>query len=317
MTRRSPGSAFFASETRRRKEQLIAVGRDRGTSRGMQKELNPIAPQSAVSGTEPGSFGVSLRRGLDILELLRTSERPLRVSEIVRSLEIPRSSAYEIIRILEESEYVARGRDSLTYMLGRQLHILGMAHREGVDLLKEGALVAESLRDQTGDTVQLCVLDNDYLLILLKEDGRQPVRIISKVGTRVPINWGASGRLLVSDLSDEELTKLLLRTAKPSPISRKPVNIPALIRQIRKFRARGWAFELNETNEHVGCVAAPVLDANGRCIATLSIVAPEHRLKEELLPGLVRAAQAAAEQLSFKLGMHRDGTSSGTRQAAR
>jgi IclR family transcriptional regulator, KDG regulon repressor len=265
--------------------------------------------QKSVKGSPPGrpengSFGVSLRRGLEILELLRTSEQPLRVSEIVRSLAIPRSSAYEIIRILEQSDYINRSRDGTTYTLGRQLHVLGMAHREGVDLLKEGALVAESLRDQTGDTVQLCVMDNDYLLILLKEDGKQPVRIISKVGTRVPVNWGASGRLLVSDMSDEELTQLLLRTAKPSPISRKPVNIPALIRQIRKFRARGWAFELNETNAHVGCVAAPVLDASDRCIATLSIVAPEHRLKDELLPPLVKAAQAAAEELSFKLGMN-------------
>lgn len=271
-----------------------------------RRAAETLPPRTIASppGCRPtgSSFGVSLRRGLEILDLLRTREQPMRVSEIVRALGIPRSSAYEIIRILEDGEYITRARDGAAYMLGRQLHILGMAHRENVDLLKEGALVAEHLRDQTGDTVQLCVLDNDYLLILLKEDGRQPVRIISKVGTRVPVNWGASGRLLVSDMPDEELTNLLQRTAKPSPINGLPVDIPALVRQVRQFRARGWAFELNETNEHVGCVAAPVLDDGGRCIATLSIVAPEHRLKDDLLPPLAKAAQDAAEQLSVRLG---------------
>lgn len=250
-----------------------------------------------------GSFGVSLRRGLEILELLRKEERPLRVSEMVRFLDIPRSSAYEIIRILEESDYISRSHDNMTYGLGRQLHMLGMAYRERVDLVKEGSIITEALRDETEDTVQLCVLDNEYILILLKQDGRQPVRIISKVGTRVPLNWAASGRLLVSDLADDELAGLIGRTSKPSPISQEPVDVPALIRQIRQFRARGWAFELNETNEHAGCVAAPVLDANGRCIATLSIVAPEHRLKEEMLPPLVKAVQTAATQLSARLGM--------------
>jgi DNA-binding IclR family transcriptional regulator len=249
-----------------------------------------------------GSFGVSLRRGLDIVELLRTSEQPMRASEIIRRLGIPRSSAYEIIRILEAAEYIERREDGQAYTLGRQLHILGMAHRERVDLLKEGALVAEALRDHTGETVQLCVLDSDYLLVLLKEDGQQPVRIISKVGTRVPINWGASGSLLVSDMSDAELKSLLVETAKPSPINQKPVNVAALIRQIRKFRARGWAFELNEINQHAGCVSAPVLDSSGRCIATISVVAPEQRLKDELLAPLVNAVQNAADQLSRRLG---------------
>ena len=48
--------------------------------------------------------------------------------------------------------------------------------------------------------------------------------------------------------------------------------------QIRRFRRQGYATELNEANEHAGCVAAPVIDASGRCIAALSIVAPEQRM---------------------------------------
>jgi DNA-binding IclR family transcriptional regulator len=262
----------------------------------------PKSPRGKSEDSPDGGFGLSIKRVLEVLELLRRSERPLRTREIIQQLSIPRSSGYEIIKILEASEYIERRGNDNAFSLGRQLHILGMAYREQVDLLKDGALIAEALRDRTGETVQLCVLDTDYLLVLLKEDGQQPVRIISKVGTRVPVNWGASGRLLVSDLSEKQLVDLLTRTAEPSPIDHRPVDIPSLMREIREFRRRGWAFELNQTNAHAGCIAAPVLDLQGHCLATISVVAPEHRLREDQLPPLVDAVCEAARQLSNKLG---------------
>jgi IclR family KDG regulon transcriptional repressor len=268
----------------------------------LEQERGPATLPGGPKQPSEGGFGLSIKRVLDVLEILRKSERPLRSSEIIQQLSIPRSSGYEMIKILEASEYIERRGGSNAFSLGRQLHILGMTYREQVDLLKDGGPIVEALRELTGETVQLCVLDNDYLLVLLKEDGLQPVRIISKVGTRVPINWGASGRLLVSDFPDKQLIDLLKRTATPSPIDGRSVNISALITEIREFRRRGWAFELNQTNEHAGCIAAPVVDIHGRCVATVSVVVPEQRLQKDHVQPLVKAVRDAARALSSKLG---------------
>ncbi len=75
-----------------------------------------------------------------------------------------------------------------------------------------------------------------------------------------------------------------------------------VIADIRRFRERGYAFELNEANEHAGCVAAPVMDGLGRCVAALSVVAPEHRLQETKRGELVQAVMSAAATLSRRLG---------------
>ena len=270
--------------------------------KSLEQDREPATFSGGPKQPSEGGFGLSIKRVLDVLEILRKSERPLRSSEIIQQLSIPRSSGYEMIKILEASEYIERRGGSNAFSLGRQLHILGMTYREQVDLLKDGGPIVEALRELTGETVQLCVLDNDYLLVLLKEDGLQPVRIISKVGTRVPINWGASGRLLVSDFPDKQLIDLLKRTATPSPIDRRSVNISALIKEIREFRRRGWAFELNQTNEHAGCIAAPVVDVHGRCVATVSVVVPEQRLQKDHVQPLVKAVRDAARALSSKLG---------------
>jgi IclR family transcriptional regulator, KDG regulon repressor len=244
----------------------------------------------------------SVRRTLDIFELMLGAREPLSVSAVIARLGIPKSTAYELVRMLAESGYLERGRRPGTYFLGRRLFELGMAYRSQVDLLKEGSHVVEALRDQTGETVQFSVLENEMMLVLLKEESRQPIRIISHIGTRVPVNWAAAGRLLVSDLPDDELRRLLAHSARPSPTGRAPTDVDTLVAQIRRARAQGYAVELNETNAHAGCVAAPVLDAAGRCVAAISIVAPEQRMQRRQRETLVAAVKEHAGRLSHRLG---------------
>lgn len=244
----------------------------------------------------------SVRRALDILELMLTRGEPVTVAQIIAELSIPKSTAYELVRTLSEGDYLAPSGRGSGLFLGRKLFELGMAYRSHVDLLKDGAQVAEELRDETGETVQLSVLDDDMMMVLLKEEGIRPLRIISNVGSRVPVNWAAAGRLLVSDMDDKALTALLEATVRPSPTGRAATDVAKLITQIRRFRRQGYATELNETNEHAGCVAAPVIDASGRCIAALSVAAPEQRLAKPNRDYLIVSVIKAAEKLSRRLG---------------
>ena len=78
--------------------------------------------------------------------------------------------------------------------------------------------------------------------------------------------------------------------------------VDRLMQQVRRFRRQGYATELNEANEHAGCVAAPVIDAAGQCVAAISIVAPEQRLGRTNRDKLVAEVRAAAARLSDRLG---------------
>lgn len=255
---------------------------------------------AGAKGSSPESR--SVRRTLDIFELMLAAREPLSVTAVIEQLRIPKSTAYELVRMLVESGYLERGRRPGSHFLGRRLFELGMAYRSQVDLLKEGSHVVEALRDNTGETVQFSVLENEMMLVLLKEESRQPIRIISHVGTRVPVNWAAAGRLLVSDLPDAELRRLLEHSARPSPTGRAPTDVNTLVAQIRRARAQGYAVELNETNAHAGCVAAPVLDSSGRCVAAISIVAPEQRMQRKQRETLIAAVKEHAGRLSRRLG---------------
>ena len=261
---------------------------------------NKVATRRSVSDKgEPGSR--SLRRAAAILDLLLDADEPLPVSVLTTRLGIPKSTAYEIVRTMAELNLLETSSQG-TVVLGRKLFELGMAYKSHIDLMKEGSRIVEELRDETGETIQLSVLENDMMLVLLKEEGSMPVRIISRIGSRVPVNWAAAGRLLVSDLDDVALRAALVRSISQSPTGKAAVDIDELIAQIRAARAQGHATELGEVNEHAGCVAAPVIDASGRCIAAISAAAPEQRLRGENRQRLIEAVTAAARALSKRLG---------------
>ncbi|QIE54616.1 IclR family transcriptional regulator [Pikeienuella piscinae] len=272
----------------------------------MARRKSPSAAARELNGAEidAGDKGGSrsVRRVLSMFEFMLERGEPVSMAEMIDGLGIPKSSAYELIRTLAQADYVETSAKNGGLILGRKLFQLGMAYRNQVDLMKDGARIVEELRDQTGETVQFSVLLDDHMHVLMKEEGLRPIRIVSNVGSRVPVNWAAAGRLLVSDLDDAALRRLLAATIRQSPSGRACMDIDEIMASVRAFRRAGYGSEVNEVNEHAGCVAAPVIDANGRCIAAISIVAPEQRLTGADRGALISAATDAAGRLSRRLG---------------
>lgn len=254
----------------------------------------------AKSGTEAkdGSNARSLLRAIRVLDHLGQSETGRTAAEIVAALGLPRSTAYEILGALTEAGLLEQAPDDSRFRLGPRLFELGMHYRSQDRLLREGSRVLGALRDQTGETAQLSILEVNCAKIVLKEEGHRALRIISTVGTRVPVNWSAAGRLLVSDLGDAALEEFLSRTIAPSPTGRAQMDVAHLAGEIRRFRTQGHAMEVSEANEHAGCVAAPVLSPDGRCIAAVSLAVPEPRLASQDLAALVDMVKTAAQQLT-------------------
>lgn len=266
----------------------------------MAKTHSKHAGRLATADKTAGSR--SVRRAFDILELILQRGEPITVTQIHTTLVIPKSTTYELVRTLVTANYLAPSTKGSGLFLGRKLYELGMAYRSQADLIRDGSQVVEELRNETGETVQLSVLEDGMMMVLLKEEGIRPLRIISNVGSRVPVNWAASGRLLVSDLDGSALQLLLATKTRQSPTGKATTDTKKLMSQIRRFRRQGYAIELNEANEHAGCVAAPVLDTSGHCVAALSVVVPEQRLTRPRRQHLIERVVAAASKLSSRIG---------------
>ncbi len=247
----------------------------------------------------------SLGRGLDVLELVLDRREPITVNEIIRELHLPRSSVYDLVTLLVQRGYLAADADASGYTLGRQLYRLGLGHERHSLLLREARPVIAALRDEVGEIVQLSVLDHDANLVVLREEGHSRINIVFPVGMRTPINWSASGCLLISDLTDAELRLRLPATIRTSPTGRAPTEVNEVIRDIRRFRVQGHAVKRSQVHDHVVMIAAPVFDGAGRCVAAMTIVAYEVGLSERRIQALAAAVKRSAHELTRRFGAGR------------
>jgi len=241
-----------------------------------------------------------LDRAFEILQHLRLQRQPLRPNEIAAGIGAPRSSVYELVNLLlRQGALEYRGDDGRVF-LGRKLYFLGAAYAEQFDLMRECDRLLTKLAEETRETAQMCLLEGDKYVVAQMREGVRPFRISSNVGDPVPIPWTASGRLLVSHLSDAEILALIPADDFRLPGGRqlKPTDF---IAEARAAAKSGYVAFDSVVDTFTRCFAAPVYRPGRVCVATLCLVTPrEDGARNEKL--YLRALAESAKDLSSRLG---------------
>jgi len=239
-------------------------------------------------------------RALQILDHLQTTDRPATAYEIARSVGAPVSTIYVIIDDLVEKQLLMRVGGSMVWLGSRLLHY-GLAYARSLDLLTVATEVMNELAHAVGETVQVCGRDEGSMVVLAMADGPGHFRVSSRLGTRVPLNWTASGRLLVGHLPREERIAVFNRCAMASPTGRATTDAATLADAAAEALAQRLSIQIGESDFAVACVAAPIQDRDGACVASISIVLPEEKVRTNSAR-YTHAVQEAAQQIEKRLG---------------
>ncbi|KQV37049.1 MULTISPECIES: IclR family transcriptional regulator [unclassified Rhizobium] len=241
-----------------------------------------------------------LDRAFEILEFLRVRRKPMRPNEIALEIGAPRSSIYELVNLLlRQGMLDYQGQDGKVF-LGRKLYFLGTAYADQFDLIRESEDFLARLAEETRETAQLCLLEGNKYTVAVMREGSRAFRISSSIGELISIPWTASGRLLVSHLSDPEILAFIPPNDFNLPNGTR-LDPASFIAEVRQSTIDGY-FTFNsavETFAH--CFAVPVHQADGQCVATVCLVTPQEdgiRNHRSLLDSLL----TAAEGLSVRLG---------------
>lgn len=241
-----------------------------------------------------------LDRAFELLDFLRLERAPMRPNEIAAKIGAPRSSVYELVNLLLGHGILEYHDEDGRVFLGRRLYFLGTAYAEQFDLMREADVLLLHLSEETRETAQLCMLEGNKYTVALMKEGIRPFRISSNVGEPVPIPWTASGRLLVSHMSDAEILDFIPKEdfTLPDGTWLEPSLFLAQVREA----ARVGHFSFNsavETFTH--CFAVPVYRADRECVATLCLVTPkEDGIKNHA--HYLASLRHAAQDLSARLG---------------
>ena len=250
-----------------------------------------------MAQTDNGRRVRGLERAFGILDHIERRDRPLRPNEIAAEIAAPKSSVYEIINILL-AHGILEGRGDGRVFLGRRLYFLGAAYFRHFDLAKEAETHLDHLARETGETAQLCILDGNRYVVVAEKMGGRPFRIGSEIGQRIPLPWTASGRLLLSHLSESEVRALVPAEDYRLPTG-KVLSTRRFIEEIRQTRETG--FFSQDTDVFAHCMAATIPNEQGACASTLCLVMPRQGLgdnAETYRDLLLRHAAALSQKLT-------------------
>jgi IclR family KDG regulon transcriptional repressor len=222
----------------------------------------------------------------------------LTVTGLARSLGRDKSSVSRQLKPLVDLGLVERDEDGL-HRLGWRLFALA-AQAGDQRLLMLAPPVMRQLGRQVKERVHLSIRRNDEVLTILSEGPYRAVEAAHWVGRTVPIACTSSGRALLFDHAADEIRTLLEDGFRKGPGSKAPATVEAVIDRVGRARALGYAAVVDEFDDDLSAVAAPVRDGHGRIVAALNISAPSYRL-QSTLHAIGRQTSQAAHYLSQAL----------------
>lgn len=247
----------------------------------------------------------ALDKSLAILEILSQENSPLSIAELSKRLGIYPSTIHRILDTLRYWEYVEQDSHTQRYQLGLKVLELGMAKLEGMELAKEAASYLKELQNQSNETVHLAILEEGEVLYLDREESSQSIRMVSRVGRRVPAHCTALGKVLLAYLDQEEQEKVIKEKGLSRFTENTITNKKKLREELSKVREQGFAEDREEHEKDVRCLAAPIKDHRGTVIAGVSLSAPAFRMNASKRRKLKEILVQTGEAISKRLGYNR------------
>ena len=233
---------------------------------------------------------------LDILDLLGRHEE-LSVPEIAALTGQSKSSVFRMMVTLEDRKYVKKSADA-RFRLGLKLAALGNHALENLNVAQRGHPYLTDLTARTGETSHMAVLDQDYFIRFVdKVISRSTIRTDSTIGFRRRAHLVGCGKALLA-FQKPEYIDAYCKNVSFEPMTE--FSLPdgdALKRELEEVRRRGVAFDRQESEYGLFCVAAPVLDSQGVPLAAVSVSGPADRMVRNL-DAIVPQLLDAADQIS-------------------
>lgn len=242
----------------------------------------------------------SVARAFEILGLVaEAGPDGVSLSGLARSSGLPVSTCHRYITSLLDLAVLdkdAGGR----LRLGVGLVTLAGRYLEDDALRAFGRPVLTGLSEESGETVHLGILTHGSVTYVDKIDSEHSVRLVSRIGSQVPLYCTSMGKAILSRMPEEYQEQVILEATERR--TSHTLLGDDLRRELARARQAGWAIDDQENEEGVRCLGVAILSASGEPIGALSISGPAHRQSLEDCERLAPSAIAAATEIGQQIG---------------
>ena len=241
-----------------------------------------------------------LSRALNVLDVLAGYRDPVPLKVVSEQTGLNASTAHRILNDLALGRIVDRPSAG-TYRLGMRLLELGNLVKARLDVRDAALGPMRELHKLTQQPVNLSVRQGDEIVYIERTySERSGMQVVRAIGGRAPLHLTSVGKLFLADDDPQRVRGYATRSGLAGHTRNSITDTAALERELAKVREQGSARDDEELELGVRCMAAGIVDDQGKLIAGLSISAPADRLEETWVERLKATAAAISEALGYR-----------------
>lgn len=247
----------------------------------------------------------SLKKSLDILEIIANSKEPCGVTEIANLIGQDKSTVHRILNTFKNEGYVDQIVETKKYILGLKFLELSDKLQKKMDIVKLARKVLEDLSESTGESVHLGVTRGIKVIYIDRVAGKEIVGIHTSIGDSEPLYCTATGKAILAFLSPQKLEDILDQIRKNGfkKFTNNTINSKHdLLIELNKIRAKGIAYDDEELYKGVKCIAVPIINHNNMVVASIGVSGPAVRMNTSRKKELSEKMLEAGKKISKSIG---------------
>lgn len=242
----------------------------------------------------------SFVKGLRVLEALAKSDTPRGVAELSRELDMTKSNVHRLLSTLVSQSFAQRNAANGTYEASIKLWELGSHVAGRLDVRKIAAPHLAELKNRTGETAHLSILDGYNMVYIDRVETDQYVRTYGRIGARAPAHCTGTGKVMLAHAAPEIVAAALKDLERFTP--RTITSVAAMKTELNRVREQGYAVTKEEWRSGVWSIAAPIFGPTGAVVAGIGISGPADRIRPRLLKEFKPIVMATAAAVSERMG---------------
>jgi IclR family transcriptional regulator, KDG regulon repressor len=257
-----------------------------------------------VSSDENSKYILSsVKNAMRILRLFKVGREEFSVTEIASQTNLPKSTAYRLISNMADEGFLSKNPKTNHYRLGLSILTLGGVITSHRDLFKEAQPIVQRVVGLLGETAHICLLENNHVVYLFRNEGRNSVRLLTHMGRKNPLYCTSEGLALLAFQDEKTINKYLekdLYAYTPYTIT----DGDELINYLLEVNKNEYVISKDHFYEGFVGIAAPIRDYSENVVASLSVIGPTSRITEEKYPFFIKTIMEASKKISSLLGYY-------------
>lgn len=244
----------------------------------------------------------------DVLEALGGDREELGVTELSRELGLSKNNVFRLLATFQERGYVEQNPKTEQYRLGLKVFEMAQVYLHKSGLIRHARSVLNEMVAACNESSYISILRGDEIVYLDLMESRHTIKLMPRVGRRLPSFCTAAGKIQLAHQSEDDLERLFKERSMVRYTDNTVDDFGALLEELARCAEQGYSIDNQEYEDEVRCVAAPVRDYTRRVVAGISIAGPVFRMSDEVVnEKLVPLVVESARTVSSKLGYSEDG----------